>query len=136
MDDGKKNRIGRPATSISLGQLEMLARYGATEKEICSFFEVDAVTIRRLIRKSYNSNFVAFRESQIAKMKYTFLNKVYNFVNKELDKGGRINAQLTIAIMKYFKLNEDEKTSADINVFSSTPTVILSLDDHKDIIDV
>lgn len=58
-------KMGRPATEsakIDKAELEKLQRIYLSEQEVADWFDVTVKTLRRFIRKNYDSTFGQFRE--------------------------------------------------------------------------
>jgi hypothetical protein len=110
-----QKKRGRPPIEIDKEKLETIAKMSATEQEIAWFFKCDRSQISRFIKREYDMDFRTFRKTHQVDLKYKIINKVVKFVNKDIDKGGRINNQLLMFTMKNLCGWKDRIETTNIN---------------------
>lgn len=125
--------MGRPKVEIEADQLDILLKYGAMLHDAAAYLEVSESSLSRYIKKNYGCTFEDYRATQIAKMKYSLINKISRVVHNELDERKKMNTQLVIFAAKNLCGWKDrtETIGEQIVSFNQMPTVMLSFSDEK-----
>lgn len=129
------NKVGRPKSPLTREKLETLAKFGALQDDMAAIFEVDRYTIARFVRTEYGCNFVTFRRAQMAKLKYSFINKVYKIIEHDLERtliyNTKLNTQLIMFALKNLAGWKDKIETTEVEADGNDkPTVVFAFSDE------